>query len=99
MLAFLAANHRGENLAAGSRRKSQDAVDDLLAGLGGDGSVAFDTMADTDASIQDAEVVVNLGDRADRRAWIASCSFLLNADGRGKAGQVVYIRLGHLAQE
>ena len=56
-------------------------------------------MAQADASIKDAEVIVNFGDGADGGARIAAGGFLLNADGRRQTGEVIDIRLLQLAEK
>ena len=53
----------------------------------------------SDASIEYAQVVINLGDGADRGARIASRGFLLNADGRRQAGEIIDIGFLQLAKE
>ena len=75
VFALLAAHHRGEDKKARAFGQGEDARQDLLARLGGDGPAAFGTMALTDASVEDAEIVVNLGDGADGRAGIAPAAF------------------------
>src|SRR5262249_11046651 len=80
-------------------RQGEDAADDLLAGLGGDGPAALRTVALADAGVEDAQVVVDLGDGADGRARVAAGRLLLDADGRRQAGEVIDVGLLELAEE
>ena len=66
VLALLAADDRGQDQEARARRQGQDAGDDLLARLGRDRPAAVRAVALADAGVQDAQVVVDLGDRCRR---------------------------------
>src|SRR5207249_11850292 len=57
------------------------------------------TVSLANAGVQDAQVIVDLGDGADRRARVATGCLLLNADRRRQAGKVIDVRLLHLAHE
>ena len=87
VLALLAADDRGQDEEARPVRQGEDAGDDLLARLGGDRPAALGAMALADAGVEDAQVVVDLGDGADGRARIAAGRLLLDADGRRQAGR------------
>ncbi len=63
----------------------QDALDDLLGGLAGDGAAAVGAMGGADRGVEQAEVVVDLGDGADGGPWAAAGGFLLDGDGRAEA--------------
>jgi hypothetical protein len=52
-----------------------------------------------DARKQQPHVIVDLGDRADRRAWIAAGGLLLNGDRRRQPVDVVDIGLLHHLEE
>ena len=52
-----------------------------------------------DAGVQHAQVVVDLGDRADGRARVLARRFLRDRDRRAQAADVVDVGLGHLPQE
>ena len=99
VLALLAANDRGQDEEPRALRQGQDASQDLLARLGGDRPAALGAVALADAGVEDAQVVVDLGDGADGRARIAARGLLLNADGRRQAGQVIDVGLVQLAEE
>ncbi len=52
-----------------------------------------------DAGVEQPEVVVDLGDRADRGARVARGALLVDGDGRREALDEVHVGLVHLAQE
>ena len=54
---------------------------------------------DAGARVQQAQVVVDLGDRADRRAGIVRGRFLLDRDRRRQAVDVIDVGLFHHRQE
>ena len=56
-------------------------------------------MGEADASIEHAQIVVNLGDCADGRARIARGRLLLDGDGRRETADVVHLGLLILAQK
>ena len=99
VFALLAADDRGQDQEARAFRQGQDAGDDLLARLGGDGSAALRTVALADAGVEDAQIIVDLGDGADGGARIAAGRLLLDADGRRQAGEVIDVGLADVAQE
>src|SRR6266566_7159330 len=77
----------------------QDGLDELLARLPGDGSAATRAMRQSHRTVDHAEIVVDLGDRAHRRARRAGRGFLLDGDGRREAFYHVHVRAFHLVQE
>ena len=99
VLALLAADHRGQDEELRPRRQGEDAGDDLLARLGGDRPAALRAVPLADAGVQHAQVVVDLGDRADGRARVVAGGLLLDGDRRRQAADVIDVGLGHLAQE
>ena len=74
-------------------------VDDLLGGLPGDRLAADVAVRLADARPQQAQVVVDLGDRADRRARVARRRLLVDRDRRRQALDRVDVGLVHLPQE
>ena len=52
-----------------------------------------------DARIEQAQIVIDLGDRAHRRARVVRSAALVNRDGRRKPLDLIHVRLFHLAQE
>src|SRR5207237_3980844 len=70
-----------------------------LACLCRDRPAALHAVPLADPGIEHAQVVIDLRDRADRRAWIASRGFLLNADRRGQAPQIIDVGFLQLPQK
>jgi hypothetical protein len=99
VLALAPAHDRRQHQQARARRQREDAIDHLLDGLGGDDAAALRTVRDTDAREENAQVVVDLGDGADRRARILGGRLLLDRDGRRQALDRVDVRLLHLLEE
>ena len=63
------------------------------------GPAALGAVRLADAGEEQPEVVVDLGDGADRRARVARGRLLVDGDGRGEALDEVDVRLVHLAEE
>lgn len=98
-LALALAHQRREDLEAAALGQAQDLVDDGLRGLPGDGAVALGAVRLADPGEEQPEVVVDLGDGADRRARVARGRLLVDGDRRGEAFDEVDVRLVHLAEE
>ncbi len=99
VLALAPAHHRCEHLEAGALVELEQPVDDLLRGLAGDGTAALRAVRAAGARVEQAQIVVDLGDRADGRAGIARRGLLVDGDGRRQALDEVDIRLVHLTEE
>ncbi len=97
--ALAAADDRGQHLEAGALGQLEDAVDDLLRGLAGDRRAALGAVGHADAGVEQPQVVVDLGDRADRGAGVAGGRLLVDRDGRRQALDEVDVGLVHLAEE
>ncbi|MDH6227518.1 hypothetical protein M2169_004488 [Streptomyces sp. MJP52] len=93
------AHQRGEHLEPAALRQFEDPVHDGLRRLAGDRAPALGTVRLADPREQQAEVVVHLGDGADRRARVARGRLLVDGDRRGEALDEVHVRLVHLAEE
>ena len=74
-------------------------VDDLLGRLGRDRPAAVVAVRVADPGPQQPQVVVDLGDGADRGARVARGGLLVDRDGRRQALDRVHVGLVHLAQE
>jgi hypothetical protein len=81
-LALAPLNHRREDLEARPLGQLHEPVDDLLRALAGDRLLAHRAVGPTDAGEEQPQVVVDLGDRADRRARVAVGGLLVDRDGR-----------------
>jgi len=99
MAPFAVLDHRGQNLDAATGRQRQDAIDDLLGALGHHFLPADRAVGDADAGVQQAQIVVDLGDRPDRRARVGADALLVDGHGRAEALDLVDIGLFHLPQE
>jgi hypothetical protein len=86
-------------LETGARLEPGDLFDDLLGGLLGHGSPTPIAMQLADAGVENAQVVVDLGDRAYRGARIVPGRFLIDRDGRRETADGVIERFVHLTQE
>ena len=76
-----------------------DLVDDLLGRLRGDRPAAVEAVRLADPRPQQAQVVVDLGDRADRRPRVARGGLLVDRDRRRQPLDRVDVRLVHLTEE
>ena len=65
----------------------------------GDLAAAVRAVRHADVGEQQPQVVVDLGDRADRRARIRAGRLLLDGDGRRQAVDQIDVRLLHLLEE
>ena len=99
VLALAPAHDRGEHLEPGPLREQQDAVDDLLRRLALQPGAVDRAVLLADPGEQQAQVVVDLGDRADRRARVASRRLLVDRDRRRQPFDDVDIGLVHLSEE
>ena len=98
-LAFAAADDGGVDGDALAGGEGGDALDDLLGGLAGDGAVAVGAVGLADGGVEQAEVVVDLGDGADGGAGAAGGGLLLDGDGGGEAVDGVDVGALHLVEE
>ena len=80
-------------------RQGHDLVHHLGDGLGGDLLAAGGAVGVADPGEEQAQVVVDLGHRADGGAGVLAGGLLLDGDGRGKPLDGLHIRLFHLLQE
>ncbi len=92
-------NDRGEYLDARSVCPLFDLFHDLLRRLCFDSFPANRAVGDADAGIEQAQIVVNLGDGAHRRARVVADTLLVNRDRGGQPFDLIDVRLIHLAQE
>ena len=98
VLALAGADDRREHLEAGALLHRQHLVDDLLRGLPGDRLAAVRAVRLAGAGVEQPQVVVDLGDRADGRARVAVGRLLVDRDRRREALDEVDVGLVHLAR-
>ena len=99
VLALAVADDRRVDGELRSRGELQDLVDDRLLALAGDRAAADRAVRAADARVEQAQVVVDLGDGADGRARVAAGGLLVDRDRRGEAVDRVDVRLLHHLQE
>ncbi len=99
VLALALAHHRRQDLEPGSGGQLEHLVDDLLRRLAGDDVAADRAVRDPDARVQQAQVVVDLGDGAHGRPRVAGGGLLVDRHRRGQALDEVDVGLVHLAEE
>ena len=99
VLALATADDRREYLESHALVEGEDPVDDLLRRLPRDRASAHGAVRAARAGEQQAQVVVDLGDRADGRARVARRGLLVDGDRRRQALDEVDVGLVHLAQE
>ena len=98
-LALAGADHRREHLEPGALVHRQHLVDDLLRCLLGDALTAHRAVRRAGAGIEQAQIVVDLGDGADRRARVAVGGLLIDRHRGRQALDEVDVRLVHLPEE
>ncbi len=97
---LLTANDRRQHQKGCSGRQFlQYPRHDLLAGLRRHGPAAIRAMPLPDPGIEHPQIVVDLGDRADRRPRVAPAGLLLDRDRGTQSVDPVDLGLGHLAQK
>ena len=97
---LLAADHRRQHQKRRpGRHFLQHSRHDLLAGLGRHRPAAIRAMPLPDPGKKHPQIVVDLGDRADRRPRVSAARLLLDRDRRAQPVDPVDRRLGHLAQK
>ena len=99
VLALAAAHDRRHDHEPRALFQAHDLVDDLLRRLRGDRPAAVEAVRLADPRPEQAQVVVDLRDRADRGARVARRGLLVDRDGRRQALDGVHVRLVHLPQE
>ncbi len=99
VLAFAAADDRRHDHEFGPLLERHQPVDDLLLGLAGDLRPALGAVRNADPRPEQAQVVVDLGHRADRRARVARGRLLVDRDRRREPLDRVHVGLLHQAEE
>src|SRR5262249_7261261 len=80
-------------------RQGENPINDLVRRLRANPEVALRAVRLAEASVEDAQVVVDLGDGADGRARALAGRLLLDANGRRQPADVIDLRLLQLAEE
>ncbi len=99
VLPLAAPDYGCENTESRSFGKIEHPVDDLLGSLSLDRTAAIGAMGPPYAGVEKSQVVVDLGDRADRRPRVAACRLLVDGDRRRKSFDEIDVGLVHLPEE
>ena len=99
VFALAAARDRRQQVDAGALRQGQNPIDHLADGLAFDRQAGRRRIGDADAREQQAQVVVDLRDRADGRARVLGGGLLLDRDRGRQALDQFHVRLLHQLQE
>ena len=99
VLPLLARNVGGEHGEAAPLGEAQGLVHHLLDRLRLDRPAAAGAVGLADRGVEEAQVVVDLRDRADGRAGVLRGRALFDRNGRGKPFDRIHVRLFHLLQE
>ena len=97
--AFAAAHDGRHDHDAVVGRERHDALHDLLGRLAGDGLATIRAMGHTDRRVEQAQVIVDLGDGANGGARTAAGGFLLNRDRWAKAVDGIDVGALHLVEK
>ena len=98
-LALAGPHHRREHLEPHALVHGEHLVDDLLRGLAGDPLTAHRAVRGAGPGVQQAQVVVDLGDGADGRPRVAVGGLLVDGHRRRQAFDEVDVGFVHLAEE
>ena len=99
VLALLAGDERRQQDDLLPLRPGEQGVEHVVDRLGADRVAALGTVGLAGAAEQQAQVVVDLGDRAHGGARVPAGGFLLDGDRGGQPLEQVHVRLVHLAEE
>ena len=99
VLALAAAHDRREQIEPCTLRQREDAIDHLADGLALDRQAGRRRIGNADARPQKPHVIVDLGDRADRRTRVLRGRLLLDGNRRRQAVDLVDVRLAHHFEE
>ncbi len=99
VLPLAAPDHGCEHLEPSAILEREHPVDDLLGGLSLDRGTAGRAVGAPGAGVEEAEIVVDLGDGADRRPRVLRGGLLVDAHRGRQALDEVDVGLVHLAEE
>ena len=99
LLALAPGDDRREDHQPGLRRQRQHVIDHLRDGLRFERPLVFRAIGRAGAGEQQAQIIVNLGDGADRRTRIVAGRLLLDGNGRRQPLDGIDVRLVHHLQK
>jgi hypothetical protein len=97
--ALTVSHHGGQDHQLGPLGQSEHGIDHLGHGGGGQGLVVVGAIGRAGAGVEQAQVVVDLGDGAHGGAWVVAGGLLLDGNGRAQALNHIDIGLVGLLQE
>ena len=97
--AFLAADHRCQQLVAGVLGQPEDLIDHLVDRLRPNRTLALGAVGFAGAAEQQAQIVLDLGDRADGRTGVVTGGFLVDRNRRRQPFDRIDIGLVDLTQK
>ncbi|CAB4586276.1 unannotated protein [freshwater metagenome] len=99
VLTFTSPHNRGEHLETRPVSERQHPVHDLLRRLPGQPGSVGGAMLSTDARVEQAQVVVHLGDGSHGGTGVATSGLLVDRDGGRQTLDHVHVGFVHLAEE
>jgi hypothetical protein len=99
LLALAVGDHRCEDHQPAPLGQGQNMIDHLRYRLRFERLLVFGTVRRADAGEEQTQVVVDFGDRADRRTRIVTGRFLLDRDCRGKSLDQIDLGFLHTLQK
>ncbi|OQB35084.1 MAG: hypothetical protein BWY09_02439 [Candidatus Hydrogenedentes bacterium ADurb.Bin179] len=99
IVAFALAYQRRHQLHPRALGKGENAVHNALGRLRFNRLAAFMAVGDTCPGKEQAQIIINFGDRADGGTGIAVRCLLLDGNGRTQSLDILHIGLVHLVQE
>ena len=99
MLAFSASDNWCHDLDFCSFRQFHDLIDHLINCLLCNLFSTFRAVRNTDAGIQQPEIVIDFCHGSDCRTRVSVCGFLVNRDSRGQSIDPLHIRFFHLSEK
>ena len=99
MFALAILHYRRKNLYPRPLRLAHEIFHHLVNGLRTNGIAALIAILLADPRIENAKIVIYLGDGANRGTRVFAARFLLNRDCRGKTFDIIKLGLFHLTQK
>ena len=99
VLALAPPDYRRHDMRPLAIGRSQNAVHHLVGGLADNLPTAVRAVRDANAREQQAQVVIDLGDCANRGAGVLGCRLLVDGHRRRQPVDMVHVRLVHLPKE
>ena len=99
MSSFFSANNWGQKLISSSLWQQQNLIDHLVDALRTDRPTTLGAIRFTSSTEQEAEIVLNLGNGANRGTGVMACRFLIDRNRRRQPFDGIHIWLINLTEE